>query len=182
MVRLIPNCFPNSHNALEANWGPWSNITLSGSPKHLYMLLRRSSAVPLVVIVLLQEDKITPFVRPWSTMTIIASYPWDSGRLVMKSIKIWAKGLPVRDPLIGIRGGLVAKSFYEGGSIICNNFKQCPPSVDDVVKYKMCNGLSGFFSQHIPFWPMGQWIMALYNVLESGWQCHMHSVHVHFQK
>ena len=51
MVRLIPNCFPNSQNALEANWGPWSNIALSGSPKRLYMLLRRCSAVPLVVIV-----------------------------------------------------------------------------------------------------------------------------------
>ena len=63
--------------------------------------------VPLAVMVLLQGHKIIPFIRPWSTMTIIESYPWDLGKSVIKSIDIWAKGLLVGDPLIGIKGGLV---------------------------------------------------------------------------
>ena len=99
MVRLIPNYFPSSQNALEVNCSPQSDIALSGSPKYLYMWLRRSPTVPLVVIVLLRGQKITPFVRPWSIMTIIKLYLWDSGKLVMKSIKIWEKGLPDVDTL-----------------------------------------------------------------------------------
>src|ERR1700733_6172830 len=111
MVRSIPNCFPISRNALEANCGPRSDITLSGSPNRLYTLSRRSSTVPSAVIVLLQGHKITPFVRPWSTTTMIESYPCDIGKSVMKSIEIWAKGRPVPDPLIGIKGGEVGCRF-----------------------------------------------------------------------
>ena len=54
--------------------------------------------------VLLQGWKITPFERPWSTMTRMESKPWEMGRLVMRSIEICWKGW-VQLEEIGASGG-----------------------------------------------------------------------------
>src|SRR5271156_623559 len=50
------------------------------------------SLVPIASMVLLQGSRITPFVDPWSTTTIMESKPSDSGRSVIKSIVIKEKG------------------------------------------------------------------------------------------
>ena len=42
---FIPKSFRSLINAFDANWGPRSEIILSGSPNLLYRLLSKSSAV-----------------------------------------------------------------------------------------------------------------------------------------
>ena len=48
----------------------------------------------------------TPFVRPWLTMTIKESKPPDGGRSVMRSTESCLKGRVVEEG-IGARGGVV---------------------------------------------------------------------------
>ena len=80
-------------------------MILSGSPYHLYKLSSRSWAAPSVVRVFVQGDKITPFERPWSTMTKIESKPSTGGMSVMRSIEQLANGLVVAAASIGIKAG-----------------------------------------------------------------------------
>ena len=47
---------------------------------------------------------ITPFIRPWSTMTKMESMLHVSGRLVMRSMESCLKG-SVEDEEIGFKGG-----------------------------------------------------------------------------
>ena len=89
---FIPSSFNSSMNVFDVNWGPRSEIILSGKPNLLYKFLSRSLAVPSVVIVLLQGRRITPFVRPWSTTTNIESNSSDGGRSVIRSIEQFANG------------------------------------------------------------------------------------------
>ena len=70
---------------VEANWGPRSEITMSCSPNCLNTWLKKSWAILFASMVLEQGARITPFVRPWSTMTINESYPWERGRSVIRS-------------------------------------------------------------------------------------------------
>ena len=105
IASLMPKSRPNSRNALEANWGPRSEMALSGNPYRLYRESSKIFAVPMASIVLLQGSKITPFVDPWSTTTRIESKLSDSGRSVMKSMVIKEKGR-VSSALIGCKGGL----------------------------------------------------------------------------
>ena len=77
---------------LEANWGPQSDMILSGIPNHLYIFSNNSLPVSPAVIVLLQGVKITPLVSPWSTTTNIESKPFTGGRSVIKSMEQLAKG------------------------------------------------------------------------------------------
>ena len=107
---VTPNRRSSSRKDLAANCGPLSEIILSGRPKHLYKLSRSSLVVPSAVSVLLQESKITPFVRPWSTMTMIESYPCEGGRLVMRSMEHCANGRSEVDPLMSCCFGIV-KAF-----------------------------------------------------------------------
>ena len=53
------------------------------------------------VSVLLQGSKITPFERPWSTMTKIELYPSTDGRSVIKSIEQLVKGRRDLGPSVG---------------------------------------------------------------------------------
>ena len=53
---------------------------------------RKSLATPAASMVFEQGMRITPFVRPWSTMTINESCPSDGGRLVMRSTESCLKG------------------------------------------------------------------------------------------
>ena len=58
------------------------------------------------MIVLEQGARITPFVRPWSTMTITESKPEKRGRSVMRLIESCLKGRESEDE-IGQSGGMV---------------------------------------------------------------------------
>ena len=58
------------------------------------------------VIDFLQGTKITPFERPWSTMTRMESYPSVKGRSVIKSMEQLAKGLVDFALLVGMYAGL----------------------------------------------------------------------------
>ena len=91
-MEVIPNSFSSSTKDLEANWGPQSEIILSGSPNHLYRFSNNSLPVSSAVIVLLQGVKITLLVSPWSTTTRIESNPSTGGKSVMKSMEQFAKG------------------------------------------------------------------------------------------
>src|ERR1700684_711423 len=110
MFSLMPSNRPSSLNVCDANCGPLSDIALSGKPKRLYNELRRMVPVCSAVIVLLHDSKITPFVDPWSTTTMIESKPSDVGRSVMKSIVIRENGRGFTE-VIGCRGGCVGCRF-----------------------------------------------------------------------
>ena len=86
MFNLMPSSHPNSLNACEANCRPLSDIALSGRPKHLYSEVSRMVPICSAVIVLLHDSKITPFIDPWSTMTMIESNPSETRRSVIKSM------------------------------------------------------------------------------------------------
>jgi hypothetical protein len=88
-VFLYPRSFPSSIVNFDANWGPRSEMSFSGSPNLVKTHSRKRSATPSVVIVLLQGERITPFVRLWSTTTIIESKPLLRGRSVIKSTESW---------------------------------------------------------------------------------------------
>ena len=68
----------------EVNCRPLSEIRESWRPKHLKTWERKSWAMPAALMFLEQGARITPFVRPWLTMTIKKSWPEDGGRLVMR--------------------------------------------------------------------------------------------------
>ena len=91
-MEVIPNNFSSSTKDLEANWGPQSEIILSGNPNRLYKFSSNSQPVSLAVIVFLQGVKITPLVSPWSTMTKIESNPLTGGKSVIKSMEQFANG------------------------------------------------------------------------------------------
>ena len=88
----IPRSLRSSRKSFAANWGPRSEMILSGSPNRRKSVSCKIFAVPSASMVLLQGVRITPFVRPWSTTTKIESKLLDSGRSVMKSVDTWAKG------------------------------------------------------------------------------------------
>ena len=110
IFNLMPSSRPNSLNACEANCGPLSDIALSGRPKRLYSELSKIVPVCSAVIVLLHDSKITPFVDPWSTTTMIESNPSDIGRSVIKSIVMRENGRGCSD-LTGCSGGFVRCRF-----------------------------------------------------------------------
>ena len=74
------------------NWGPQSDMILSGNLNRLYRFSNNNLPVSSAVIVLLQGVKITPLVSPWSTTTNIESNLFIGGKSVMKSIEQLAKG------------------------------------------------------------------------------------------
>ena len=104
-AEVIQSSFIISWNDCAANWGPQSEIILSGSPNCLYKLSSKSCAAPLVVNVFVQGIKITPFERPWSTTTKMESKLLTGGRSMIKSIEQLAKGLITFADLMGIRAG-----------------------------------------------------------------------------
>ena len=107
----IPKYFSRSQNTLAANWGPQSEMILSGSPNLEKALFTSSITVSSEVIVFLQGSSSTPFVRPWSTTTSIESYPDEVGRLVMMSIINWVKSAVDFAPSIGNKVSFVGYWF-----------------------------------------------------------------------
>jgi hypothetical protein len=61
--------------------------------------------MPSDVMVFLQGERITPFISPWSTMTMTESKPLDSGKSVIRSMEICEKGHVVEEG-IGVNGGV----------------------------------------------------------------------------
>ena len=104
---LTPSSFKSLMKVLDANWGPRSDMILSSSPKCLYKFSNNNCAVSLAVIVFEQGMRIIPFVNPWSTTTRMESYPFTSGRSVMKSMEQFANGRVVKAPSVGMKEGLV---------------------------------------------------------------------------
>ena len=92
-------------NAFDANWGPQSEMILSGNLNLLYKLSSKSLAVSLAVTVLLHGMRIPPLLRPWSTTTKMELKLSIGGRSVIKSIEQLANGLVVVAPSVGIKEG-----------------------------------------------------------------------------
>ena len=76
------------------------------NPNCLKTKSKKSRAIPAASTVLEQGARITPFVRPWTTMTITESNPEERGRSVMRSTESCLKGRETVDK-IGQRGGRV---------------------------------------------------------------------------
>ena len=91
-MEVIPNNFSSLTKDLEVNWGPQSEIILSGNLNRLYKFSSNSQPVFSVVIVFLQGVKITPLVSPWSTTTKIESNLSTGGKSMIKSIEQFANG------------------------------------------------------------------------------------------
>ena len=89
----------------EANCGPLSEMMESYRPKCLNTKSKKSWMTLFASIVFEQGARITPFVRPWSTMTIKESKLSDGGRSVMRSTESGLKGRVVEEG-IGVRGGV----------------------------------------------------------------------------
>ena len=70
------------------------------------MKVRDITATPFASIILEQGARITPFIRPWSTMTIKESKPPDGGRSVMRSTESCLKERAAEEG-IGAMGGVV---------------------------------------------------------------------------
>ena len=77
---------------VDANCGPLSDIRESWRWKHLNTWWRKYLAALAVSIVLEQGMRITPFVRPWLTMTINESCPFEGGRSVTRSTESCLNG------------------------------------------------------------------------------------------
>ena len=86
------------------NCGPLSDIRESWSLKCLNTWWRKSFTTPAVSMVFEQEMRITPFVRPWSTITINESCPFEGGKLVTKLTESCLKGRG-KDEGMGVSGG-----------------------------------------------------------------------------
>ena len=84
---LTPSFSHISHITFDANWGPLSDITFLGRPVRFHTWLMYNCNVSSAVIVLLHGANITALLRR-STTTSSASYPFDVGRSVMKSMVI----------------------------------------------------------------------------------------------
>ena len=68
----------------DANCGPLSDIREPWSPNHLNTWWRKSLATLATSMVFEQGMRITPFIRPWSTMTINESCPFEGGKSVTR--------------------------------------------------------------------------------------------------
>ena len=106
---LTPSNFRSSLKAIEANWGPQSDINLSGNPNRLYRFSNSSWPVSSAVIVFEQEIRIIPFVSPWSIITKMESWPWTGGKSVMKSIEQFPKGRVEEATSVGTNASLAGR-------------------------------------------------------------------------
>jgi hypothetical protein len=102
---LIPISLRASWKLSAINWGSRSEMILLGRANRVRKCRKRRSPTPSAESVLEQGMRITPLVRPWSTMTRMESNPLDVGRSVIRSIEHWEKGRGSELPSIGKRPG-----------------------------------------------------------------------------
>jgi hypothetical protein len=67
-------------------------------------IFKKSCATPVASMFLWQGEMITPFVSPWSTMTMMESKPDERGRSVIRSMETCWKGRVIEEAR-GVRGG-----------------------------------------------------------------------------
>ena len=109
----MPRSFKSSQNDCEANCGPQSEIILFGNPNLLYRLSKSRVATCSAVIIFEHGRRITPFVRPWFTMTNRESSLFTTGKSVIMSIEQYCKGSGCLSPFSGYVGwvGRVSVNF-----------------------------------------------------------------------
>ena len=113
--------FWSSLNACAANHGSLSEIMDSGRPNHLNKLLCNSLLMTIWSEVFVIGMRITPFIRPWSTMDKIQlqstlSAVLETGRSVIRCIEQSANGCEDCDPAIGVNAG------FDGDQLILNSW------------------------------------------------------------
>ena len=86
------------------NCGPLSYIKESWRLNHLNTWWRKSLATLAASMVFEQGMKITPFIRPWLTMTINKSCSFKGGRSVTRSTESCLKGRGKEEGM-GVSGG-----------------------------------------------------------------------------
>ena len=151
-------------NAFDANWGPRSEMILSGNPNLLYKFLNKSWAIPSVVIILSHGIRITPFVRPWSTTTNIESNPSDNGRSIIKSIEQFANGW------VDVASSTSKNAGFDGLWSILNCWQQPFP-------WALCAHGAGCLQPHSRQPPDPVWIKASCSIPSringphSVWMC-----------
>ena len=68
-------------------------------------MLKNREGIPLAVMFFLVGQRITPLLRPWSTMTKRESKLEETGRSVIRSQESWQKGREEEEG-IGVSGGV----------------------------------------------------------------------------
>ena len=158
MVRadVMLSNFIISWKVLAANWGPRSEIIFSGNLYHLYKLLSKSCTAPLAVSVFVQGDKITPFERPWSTMTKMELKPSTVGRSVIRSIEQLANRSCFDRHKSEVRGGTVDFELLARATsihILLDKGLQARPPImlsDSIVCFKFSRVSSSFMVMEHP--------------------------------
>ena len=79
-------------------------------PKAEVYFVEKRAATPSAVMVFFVGHRITPFIRPWLTMTSKESKPAEVGRSVIRSQETCWKGQEAWD-LMGVSGGTVGCVF-----------------------------------------------------------------------
>ena len=87
---MLSILYKSSRN-FEMNWGPQSEMIVTGIPCLAYTSSRRIFAHPSDESSMLQAMGMM-FFEKRSTMTRMASWPLDSGRPVIISTEIWVQG------------------------------------------------------------------------------------------
>ena len=134
----------------EANWGPLLDIMESCRPNRLKTWEKKSLATPAASMVLEHGIMITPFVRLWSTTTIIESLSCTLGRSVTRSMESCLKGRD-EDEEIGASGGRVGWVF----TLFC--WQVAHPSMNQLTyvespgHQKSCS--RKVLVQNLPAWP-----------------------------
>ena len=85
----------------DMNLGSLSLMILDGSPNLGKICCKNSSATPSAVIVSLQGIVISIFVKSWSVIVKMESYPTNSGSFTIKSMDMVWNG---KAPIIGVIG------------------------------------------------------------------------------
>ena len=76
----------------EANWEPLSDIKVSWRLNHLKTFWKKSFPTSATLMVFEHGIMITPFIRPWLTMTMMESRPFTRGKSVTRSTESCLKG------------------------------------------------------------------------------------------
>jgi hypothetical protein len=84
---LTPSLSHSSLMTLEANWGPWSEMTCCGRPVLCQTMLRYNLEVSSAVMSFRHGETMVALLKQ-STTTNIESYPFEECRSVTKSIVI----------------------------------------------------------------------------------------------
>ena len=123
------------------NWGPQSEMRVLCSPNLLKMKSKNNWAIPAAPTVLEKGARITPFVRPWLTTTIIESNPEERGRSMIKCTKSCLKGRETEEEM-GQSGGTVGCMLTLFCWQIAQPVIKCLTKVDRPGHQKLCSRIA----------------------------------------